>query len=182
MTEKKPLIKLEERFVAGAAPLRTIKMAQPICEEHQRPGNKWVAGCLAAGHKPFQTSTEVPYEEPIYEIDEDGDKVRVGVKQKIKLVTEWNITQVPLDEGINSGRGPADYIKKGFVYLEDMGIAPVCQMNNCYRQVKVRGPYGDYCSPEHARLVAATQDRIPLEILDGRKRRRQLNSINVTDA
>jgi hypothetical protein len=157
-------------------------MAQPVCEEHQRPGNKWVKACLAAGHEPFKTSSEVPVVIPLYDIDEDGDKVKVGEKTKIKLVTEWNITQIPLDEGINSGRGPQLALKKGMLYLEDLGIAPVCQMNNCYRQVHVRGPYGDYCSTEHARLVAAVQDRIPLEILDGKKRRRQLTSINVTDA
>lgn len=177
--EKQPLIELEGKFVPGAAPLRTIKMAQPICEEHQRPGNKWVGECQRAGHNPFVHTYDMPYSEPLYEVDDDGDRVLVGTKEKIKQVSEYNITQVPLDEGVNSGRGPRDYIKKGFVYLEDIGIAPMCQMNNCWRSVKIRGPYGDYCSTDHARLCAAVQDRIPLEVIDGRKRRRQLASFEV---
>lgn len=177
--EKQPQIELEGRFLAGAAPLRTVKMAQPSCEEHQRPGNKWVAQCQAAGHNPFIHEYEKVIEEPIYEIDEDGDKVLVGTKTKVKVFSEYNITQVPLDEGINSGQGPRFYIRKGFVYLEDIGIAPMCQMNNCWRKVEVRGPYGDYCSIEHARLCAAAQDRVPLEIIDNKKRRRQLSSFDV---
>lgn len=184
MVIKKDLFEIPSVNFSHGIALRGIKMGQPICAEHYGNGQsrkQWWVRCLDAGHNPYVSVHEDTIEESVYEIDEDGDKVRTGTKTKIKVREEYNIIQVPLDLGINSGRGPEDGEKqKGFKNLEEIGVKPVCQLWDCWQPVKIRSPYGDYCSIQHARMIAAHQDGVAVEVLDRGKRRRQLASVDVT--
>lgn len=162
--------------------LRVLKMLQPIHPECQFPlRREWWKACEEAGHEPYVTRQEVEVKVPVYGEDEDGDLVLIEEKVKKKVVTHPNITQVALTRSINDGRGPERFAKeKGFRQLEEMGFAPLCQMLNCWLEATITTPWGEFCGRNHARLVAAAEDGVALEVLDRRKRDRQLRAIDIS--
>lgn len=183
MDKKKALIKLTGPNMARSnRVLRVVKMLQPIHPECQHPYRRgWWTACEEAGHEPYLTKQEVDVSTPVYDHDEDGDLVLVDTKTKRKLVVHPNIVQVPLSRGVGDARAPERFAReKGFRHMEEMGYSPLCQMLNCWQEAKLVTNWGEFCSTEHARLVAADEDEIALEVYDQRKRNRQLRAIDIS--
>lgn len=165
----------------GNRALRSIKMAQPIHAECQYPHRRgWWNKCLADNHDPYHTEQIRLIETPVYEVDEEGDTVLTGTKTKQKVVKKLNLVQVPLEEGHNDGRGVDIFSRnKGFTELEKIGYEPLCQLHDCWLTATFTCEYGEYCSKEHARLIGAAVENMPLEVLQPRKRRAQLRSVEL---
>lgn len=161
--------------------LRSLKMAQPIHPDCQHPRrDRWWVFCEERDHSPYISTQEREITTPEYGTDEDGDKILVGSKTKIKIVERPNLVQVPLDPSHNDGRGPENFARtKGFRQLEEIGYAPLCQLHDCWLPAVVNCEFGEYCSKEHARLVGAREEGIALEVLDRRKRRAQLRRVEI---
>jgi len=162
--------------------LRTVKLLQPACEECQKvPVSKWWEHCP---HEPYVESQEVEVQTRVVETREDGRKVVTGTTVEIVLTETPRTTQVPLTLRVNSGRGVEQAFARGCITPESMGYAPMCQYYNCWKPVnaKFRTTFGDYCGDEHARLIAADEDQITLEVFDTNKRKRQLRGIDISAA
>jgi hypothetical protein len=181
MTKKDVKVVAGPSLATSTRVLRTIKMLRPIHAECQWPRTpRWWEKCEQAGHDPYFSTDKVEIREPIYDTDEDGDLVQTGEKVKTKLVKHPNITQVPLASHVGDGKAvEVCEREKGFRFMEDMGFAPLCQMYNCWAEAKINTAWGLYCSPMHARLVAADEDGIALEVYDRAKRRKQLRAIDI---
>jgi hypothetical protein len=80
---------------------------------------------------------------------------------------EPNISEVAYTQSIGSGRQPGNQrLYKGWKFLEELGIAPMCMLFGCGRAfptVKVENDY--FCSIEHARAVGAREQQVfpPIE-------------------
>ena len=162
--------------------IRTVKMLQPIHADCQWPYRKgWWNDCEAAGHNPYQHEDLQEVETPVFEKDEEtGEEVLIKIEQRRVRVLNPNVTQVPLDSGSNDGRGPEKFANdKGFLQLEERGYSPMCQLFDCWLEAKITSPYGEYCSKEHARMIGAREEGVALEVLQPRKRARQLRDIEL---
>lgn len=199
MNEKKKIPGFSIGVREGAA-IRMVKLMRPICPNSNKKPDELLPGefncqrdtdnavgwwdlCESRGHNPYFTVHERPVPTPIIEVDEvTGEKAIVGEKKVLVEETWPNIAQVALSERINSGRGVQNAInRKGFKMLSDFGYEEVCQFRNCQKPVGVKTVYGDYCSEEHARLIAADVEGVTLEVQgnphherSARKRKRQL--------
>lgn len=183
-----PATKAEKKVIKGrdlsnirSGVLRSLKMAQPLCEECQKQYQNAVGWQDACPHDPYISKLHVDVEVPVYAEDEEGDMVLVETKLKKKLVIEPNVVQIPLSQDINNGRGPElAREKKGYRFLDELGYAEMCQMHNCWLPASVATVWGDYCSESHARLVGAREMGENLEVLNRNKRRAQLAGVPLT--
>lgn len=169
--------------------MRTIKMLQPICMECQPLYRHplWWKLCTHKGDEGldylFETRQETK-EVPIL-----GKKEVNGVERDVIIATEQvvverrqpNLQQVPTHERINSGKSMGNALYHGCVRPEDLGYRKMCEYGNCFEQPDqlLDTPYGFFCTDQQARLVAADVDEITLEIADDKKRKAQLQSINL---
>lgn len=182
VTKKPELVELKgDNMAKSNRNRRSIKMAQPIHSDCQWPRRKaWWVGCEEKGHEPYITKQTRLIEQPVYDVDDEGDMVLKETKTKQKVVVRPNLVQVILDVGHNDGRGPDRFAKeKGFRQLEEVGYAPMCQLFDCWLPATVTCDFGEFCSKDHARLVGAHDEGIALEVLDARKRRAQLRAVEV---
>ncbi len=196
-TAKKDL-KLIPGYAQGVrvnASVRTVKLGRPICpfskiEMEKDENNKWVAkqgptdpdrqncqkaggawwkDCKERGHDPYNTKIVWYVTEDVYD-PESGELS--GTKRFRRTRTIPNLAQVAISRRLNSGKGARRAITdKGFVRLEDIGYAEVCQYRNCQNPVSPDAKsqrYGDYCCVEELALVAADQQGILLHRPDSR--------------
>jgi hypothetical protein len=160
--------------------LRTIKMGQPLCQECQFPIRRnWWADCP---HNPYFYEGFEEIIEPKFKEDENGDMIFEGEVKKLRPIKRLNLTQVPLSIRHYSGRFvEICQREKGFVLPSELGYTDLCQYNDCWLQVKVKTAYGDFCSVDQARLIAADDGTVALEVFDRTQRNAQLRKINVTE-
>jgi hypothetical protein len=178
-------------------PGRTVKMGMPACEICQagRAPQDWYLFCPhnppaegdtttyrnQAGGNPYVTRSETAVKTRDIEVQPDGTRLIKGVIETLVEVETDNITQVPYEMRSDSGKGVQMAQAGGCLLPEKLGIAPFCQYRECWSQeIKVRNPqFGDYCSPEHARLSIANILGTTLEILDNDRRQAQLMEIAI---
>lgn len=178
--DEKELYKLYRSWSApkqGRA-IRTIKMVKPHCKECQwPPRDEWWVNCP---HDPYVNQSTFEVTEPVFGEDEKGDTIVEKMVTKMKVKRTPNFTQVALNERINSGQGVKLAQKKGFKFSTELGHPPFCQYRDCWEpDPKLRTEHGDFCSKQQARLIAADANNLILEVYLPRKRRQQLESINI---
>lgn len=175
--------------------LRTIKMVRPRCDTIKVGDTVLFEGCFGTErwtngtcpHDPYASMMERREVRPKYEAIVDAEnkptgRMRVtGEETEVWHERRWNLEQVPLSVRVNSGRGPEYYRALGWKDPQDMGLAPFCQFTGCWSQkIKFRDDHGDYCSEAHAKLIVADESEDWLEILNPKKRARQMAEISVT--
>ena len=198
MAEKKELKKIPgfSQGVRVNAAGRMVKMAVPICpnskmefistpegrripkqetdphrQNCQKLGHGWWKYCEEQGHDPYFT-TKVWYEKvPDYGPDPDNPGDTILLKERtVKRETKYpNISQVAAYTHVNGGRGVIFSMeRKGFKRLREIGYEEVCQFRNCQKEIKFTSKVGQYCSQEHAALVAADAQSLFLLQYTGR--------------
>lgn len=171
---------------------RMVKMARPVCvTTTDSDGNITFTGCqdptkIRAGwwesctHEPYFSLRAMRETKPQYETLPDGRQKLVGEETVIWHEKHANLAQIPVSQRINNGRAIEHYRTLGFKFPEEIGFAPFCQFNDCWSQnLKFRGSHGDYCSEMQAKLIAADENEDKLEILNPKKRKRQLAALSV---
>jgi hypothetical protein len=162
---------------------RTIKMARPICpnskvemertpegkmvpkqetdpnrQNCQKAGIGWWEECEAKGHNPYFTTRIWYSKEDKFGPDPENPEQTIKLGEKtVRHETQYpNIAQVAAHIRVNSGQGPRVKMKAaGFKRLSDIGYEEVCQFRNCQKPVRVTSNVGQYCSKNHAVLIAA---------------------------
>lgn len=145
---------------------RFIKMLKPQCplerqddeDSFENPcsedGGAWWVDCEKRGHDPYYTT----------------------IKKGDQEVRRPNLTQVALNIRVNSGQGVESAKRRGRKMPEEMGLAPFCQYLDCWSQnIKFKNAeYGDYCTEDQLKMVMVDVNEVTLEVLNEKKRRRQL--------
>lgn len=177
-----------------SAGLRTIKLIRPKCDTIKEGDAIIFEGCWGTErwtrgecpHEPYTSMKENREVRPTYEaiLDAEGKatgRMRVtGTTEEVWHEKKWNLEQVPLSIRINSGRGPEFFRGLGWKDPSEVGLKPFCQFINCWSQrIKISNDHGDYCSELHAKIIAADENEDKLEILDAKKRERQMAQIAV---
>jgi hypothetical protein len=144
------------------AAARAVKMVRPICSECQVgeftvPG--WFKTCdhgPGPGGSPYWSLQPKVRKIPKTGVDEDGDMVLLETEVRTKLVLMPNMCEVVLNIRQNSGQSVEMALRKGYKFLADEGIAPMCQLYGCGKTFPtVNTAYGDFCSEMHGKVVAA---------------------------
>ena len=175
-------------------PARSIKMLNPVCPEtvDQNTGNAapgcetkegpaWWLKCVEKGHDPFHQQKEVRKRERITETTEDGRTIVKGYEETIELEITPRVAQVPLSIRTQSQQMVEEKrFFHGYKYPEELGYAPMCEFRNCFApNPTFKTRYGNYCSENEARMMAADSRHVVLEVLNQDKRREQLEGINI---
>lgn len=138
----------------------------PDVQNCQMEGRGWWDLCKERGHNPYFRTMTWYTPEDIIEEDDQGRLIKKGEQLIKHEVVAPNIAQVALALRINNGKGVQDAIeKKGYVRLNDIGYAEVCQFRNCQKPVGKGGSsriYGNYCGQRHLALIAADAESIML--------------------
>ena len=172
--------------------LRNPKFIVPICAECQAPDKYRPQWWLTCSHDPYFTWTDetIPGE-AVYEDVRNAAGDLTGVKRLVSQAQGEpvkrrapNLRQMPLSARHMTGGGLAQlerrWANKGFVRPESQGVAPTCEMRDCWEQVGLKEyKSGLFCSEDHAVLVAADQRAKHLEVLNDEKRAEQLADIAV---
>lgn len=172
--------------------VRSIKMVRPICKPCQSEPYKvttWWSVCPHRGEDGlaiYWSQWPKVIKTQVIGKDDEGDMALLNTVTRTKIVVLPNVTEVIQDEGKNIGRGPEKMRVKGFLFMEEAKLAPMCQMYGCGRSwPTVRTEeYGDYCSEYHAKLCVATAEGIVMtEIIRSKKaeqvRKAQLREVYI---
>lgn len=179
-----PKLKKLDRVRSDASeyrPGRTVKMAAPQCSVCQLGNGQdqrgWWDKCE---HSPYVESTEVSEDIPEI-VTEEGVKIVKSRKTRIRVNELYRLVQIPVGTRHDSGRSVEKARNEGRKFPEEIGLAPFCEYIDCWSQdLKVNSPvYGRYCSSIHARLAAANEIGIVIDVFDMKRRAEQLASINV---
>jgi len=179
---------------------RSLKMLRPVCAICTAGDNvprDWYRSCT---HDPYLAVAETRVPVTVYEdiVDEKGEltgaKKVVGIEQTAEFRVVPNWVEITLGTRVNSGRGLEMAQAKGFIQPEDLrtpaypdGIAPVCQFRECYAQDTpenkklLRTRWGDFCRGVEAKMVAADERGLVLEVRPNvpGKRNAQLDAIAI---
>lgn len=175
---------------------RTVKLARPICQSVIENGVTTFLGCEDATiitsawwekcpHNPYESTitmrSATTKTEPV--TMEDGTVRHKVVGTEVMTWEEQrpNFMQVANSRRINSGRAVEHFrTRLGWKHADEVGYAPFCQFSDCWSQdIKFRTSHGDYCSENQAKLIAADENEDQLEILEPKKRARQLAAIGL---
>lgn len=149
--------------------------AGPDRQNCQEMGKGWWEECEARGHNPY--FSDRAFIETVEVEDPDTGELRTKrVKHSGENCTQCgqshlhpNVVQVAANMRINSGQGPKFKIDNhGFKRLGAFGYDEVCQYRNCQRPITVSSRVGLYCGRQHAALVGADIQNIPLVQITGR--------------
>ena len=180
---------------------RALKYAAPQCPDCQAKNQRgWWKDCT---HNPYITKIRTDVHVPVIkcvicneEVD-DGtithcgaqDFEQTGEKIKPKFTPQLNIREVRLDESVNGGRSPELYRSRGWVPAVDKGVAPMCEMSRCYQPLTdengknvpgiAQTTFGNYCSIQHARMVALSLSPEAIEVFDQRVIAKQLSELGL---
>lgn len=143
--------------------LRTRKMIRPICEEHfpaDASINKysgWWEFCKThheeGDPRPYSHYEEIVIRRPKLE-ERDGRTFRTGWEEEVEMTVEPNWTEVPDEISVYSSKGVAASLERGFIFPEELGYAPFCDMKGCSVQnPKFRTEYGTYHTREEAAIM-----------------------------
>lgn len=153
---------------------REIKMLRPICKtcEDEAGGVKylprgWMAQC---SHDPFVSYSQMEKKVPVYEDDLDPQGRRTGRKKLkttetvIEEVATPNWVSISQSAGINSGKGPDQALRDGFIFPQQLrsplwpeGIKRRCQFRDCFAEdIKHYPGVGWFCRDEEAAMVYAS--------------------------
>lgn len=169
---------------------RMVKMSKPSCPSRKDENGEIIfEGCQDSGvyqwwntctHGPYTSTVERRNVKTLTEDMEDGTR-RVTGKEEIRFEVETpNLVQVPLSLRVNSGRSIDNKKALGYLMPEDLGFASFCQFVDCWSQeITHRTAYGNYCCEWQAKTIAADENEDKLEILDAKKRQRQLAQVAV---
>lgn len=147
----------------STATSRAVKMARPqcsVCQVGKDTKPEWWKTC---DHDPYWSSQRKVRTTPVWKINEaTGEEELVEETSTTRRVRVPNIVEVPLTKRANSGKGPVLFqVFKGFRYLPDIGLAPMCETHGCgkaWPSVATRG--GNFCSEEHARAVLMDEEGV----------------------
>lgn len=174
-----PTIGVREGVGSGA---RTVKMVEPRCNICQPIYNHplWWKLC-PEDHDKYFTHSEVEVPKRQVEVGEDGVRRIIGSTTELVDKRELNVTQIPMTARVNSGKSMEDAVYHGCVTMEELGYKHTCEYQNCFAQPDelIITPYGTFCSVSQAQLVGADEEEVVLEVHDQKKRKAQLNSINL---
>lgn len=157
--------------------IRSVKMLEPRCAEHENVTNpNWTEVCEAAGHDPFSTTTKLMEERQVFKVDEDGDEILDGVKRVQITKVVPNVTPITVSEGINDFRGVEKARKDGYVSMTERGYLPFCEMYNCWNEAspKWSGESGNFCSEYHKGVILLSEQQIPIHVSSGQRKRAQI--------
>jgi hypothetical protein len=184
--QKKKLYVMEWKVKGNAVStaLRGVKMVQPICNICQGADVElgWWATCkhgpVEKDGSPYwrmrQHIRRVEAFTPV--VDADGKETGAFTSNRGPdgkapaqnfFTLEPNINEVAYNQGHASGRLPGNQrLYKGWKFLEELGIAPMCMLKGCgkaFPTIKVETDY--FCSVEHARAVGAREQQVfpPIE-------------------
>ena len=166
--------------------LPVVKHVVPLCDICQDSGSpaNWYESC---SHDPYFHNGEVrvEVEAAVYEpvLDAEGSPTT-----QRKLVTEAvyetrsdrapNLRESPIStRHLANGHLPAKWARRGYkdVTDPDIGLKPFCQMRGCWTQSVHRSKNGMLvCDDQHAQLLSADLEERPLEVLNAKKRNKQL--------
>lgn len=192
MSAKTPLMHTDgpRNFNTGTSYIRNPKWVVPICDICQAPGQwkpNWFETCT---HDPYfsRQSITVPGEE-IYEpiLDENG--APTGRERFVSRAEDTresrrmpNTRQMPVTARHATALGSLESVwrNKGRKRPEEVGIAPYCEMRDCWVNTDlIEYRSGTFCGEEHARLVGADQQRKHLDVFNGEKRAAQLAAVSI---
>jgi hypothetical protein len=162
-------------------PARTLKMVRPVCAicSVERGHELWWKNCP---HQPYFSILEDVRVEFVTETNEDGEEILVQTEGKPIRKMRPNYSQVPYEDKIYSGRGPAWSIEHGFKDPQELGYAPLCEYYNCWTPFpKYKTGWGAYCTADQARIMNLRLEGFPIHT-DPKVRRRQLDSVSLGDA
>lgn len=176
---------------------RRVKMVRPICDaakmvvlglptgdacqDPEKYRDEWWKTCT---HNPYFSLTKRQESQPIFgPPNAAGEREVLSHSTREVYVERPNLVQVSLTMRHNHAWGPADAIlRKGFVTVETLGIAPYCEYQDCWaHDPKFNTRHGNFCESWQAQIVAADAQGKILEVgapnLPGsqEKRQRQLH-------
>ncbi len=147
---------------------REIKMLRAICQtcEDDVGGVKylprgWWTNCT---HDPYISYTEKAEVVPTYESLPDGARRLAGTETIMHPVARPNWASISQNAGINSGKGPDQALRDGFIFPQQLrsplfpeGIKRRCQFRDCFAEdVKEYPGVGWFCRDEEAAMVYAS--------------------------
>jgi hypothetical protein len=160
--------------------IRMLKLVAPDCAPCTEGPHAadWFRTCP---HDPYFHTQDAPEVVEEREPQPDGTYVVTERKTVYRVRRMPNLRQIPHSTR-HLGFALRKKLRKGFAFPEQLGIAPFCQFGDCWSQdipERWRGTvHGDYCSEDHARVMSAQHESVPLEIGDEpgarAKRERQL--------
>lgn len=166
---------------SGVTEIRFLAPAPDNCQLVYRHPHwwQWCNHKVDDGTNLYWTTTDTELDVPVIDVREDGKRIRTGTEVQLITSTVPNITGVPFSNPrINSGKSMGNAIDRGYKHLRELGYRDACEYANCFSQTDlIQTSYGQYCTVEQARLVAAEVEGIPIEALDARRRSFQLREL-----